>query len=229
MKWYDADLYRKQMNNNKVDTLGLKVLRNRRVVDKYSQKKWDDIKGKVNLSYHTKNGMMEVFGLSGALAMYRRDALRLIELAPGKIFDEDYISYKEDVDLAYRLRIAGYNSYILLDSVAYHSRSVGIPEKLRDSVAIANKCEQSLLVKYHSYKNHLATLYTNEYWQNFVLDLPWILWYEIKKFIYFLFFDRQVLKGTRELWKNRAYLKIKRKNIIKIRKISWRQMRKWWN
>ena len=229
MKWSIGLDGAKPNFTNIVDSLGLKVIRNRRVVDKYSQKRWEDIKGKLNLSYHTKNGAMEVFGLSGALAIYRRDALRSVELTTGKIFDEDFVSYKEDVDLAYRLRIAGYSSCIILGAVAYHNRSAGIPEKLHDSVALVNKREQPLLVKYHSYKNHLATLYANEYWQNFILDFPWILWYEIKKFIYFLFFDRQVLKGVKELWKNRACLKIKRRNNIKIRKISSRQMRKWWN
>ncbi len=213
---------------NIVDSLGLKVLRNRRVMDKYSQKRWEDIKGKLNLSYHTENGAMKVFGLSGALAIYRRNILEKIELAPEKIFDENYTSYKEDVDLAFRLQNTGYDSRVLLDVIAFHSRSAGTPEKTHDNVAISNKRQQSALVKYYSYKNHLATLYKNEYWQNFLLDSPWILWYELKKFIYFLLFDRPILGGLKELWQNRKKLKQQRRQIKSLRKVDWQDTRSWW-
>src|SRR3989339_877979 len=116
MRFSDKDLHRfmtdsrkLQISEGQIDGLGLKVMRNRRVVDKYAQKKWEDIKGKVNLSYHTKNEMMEVFGLSGAMAMYRSSVIKDVETTPGKIYDESYLSYKEDVDLAFRLRSAGCN------------------------------------------------------------------------------------------------------------------------
>lgn len=72
------------------------------------------------------------------------------------------------------------------------------------------------------------TLYKNEYWQNYLLDLPWIKWYELKKFIYFLLFDRGVLKGLGEMWKSRKELKNKKQEIISKRKVSWREIRSWW-
>jgi hypothetical protein len=73
------------------------------------------------------------------------------------------------------------------------------------------------------------TIYKNEYWQNFILDFPFILWYELKKWLWFLLFDWQVLKGHREIWKARKILKKKRRAIINKRKVSWKEMRKWWN
>ncbi|HBU06751.1 MAG TPA: hypothetical protein DEB09_01580 [Candidatus Magasanikbacteria bacterium] len=212
-----------QSFSNKIDTLGLKVLRNRRVIEKYTGKDWDDKKSKLELSHHTVDEAMEVFGVSGAFPMLRKNVIDKVGL-----FDELYFLYKEDVDLAYRLRIAGYKAFVLLDTVAYHDRSAEGLEKKGDMVAMANKKKQSSWVKYHSYKNHLMTLYKNEYWQNYLLDLLWIKWYELKKFVYFLIFDRSVLKGLGEIWKNRKDLKIKRLKIKEMRKVSWREMRRWW-
>lgn len=218
---------------NKVDSLGLKVLRNRRVIEKYAGKDWLEVKPKMNLSFRTERiagdgAALEVFGVSGALPILRVSALDAVKFSDSSFFDESYNSYKEDVDLAWRLRLAGFKAYTILDAVCYHDRSAAGPENLNDASALENKKKQSEWVKYYSYKNHLMTLIKNEYWQNFFLDFLWILWYELKKFCYFLLFDRKILKGLGEIWQNRKNLKFKRLFIKKLRKINWREMRQWW-
>ena len=197
-------------------------MKNRRVIEKYTGKDWDDKKSKMELSHRTESEAMEVFGVSGAFPMLRKSAIDKVGL-----FDDLYFLYKEDVDLAFRLRIAGYSAFVLLDTVAYHDRSAEGLEKIGDKVAMENKAKQSEWVRYYSYKNHLMTLYKNEYWQNLLLDGIPIKWYELKKFGYFLFFDRSVLKGLGEIWKNRKDLKSKKKKVKEMRKISWRELRKW--
>lgn len=206
---------------DQVDALGLKIYRSRRVVEQYAQQNWQELKKKFS------SAVLPVFGVSGALPAFRMSAIKGVAYEDGSIFDESYHSYKEDVDLAFRLAAAGYKSYVLLDAVAYHDRSAAGPKQVDDVHALVNKQKQSELVKYHSYKNNLATLYKNEYWQNLALDFPWILWYELKKFIYFLLFDRQVLGGLKELF-GQGLVK-KRRFIKSQRKISWREIRKWWN
>ncbi|KKS12552.1 MAG: Glycosyl transferase family protein, partial [Candidatus Magasanikbacteria bacterium GW2011_GWA2_41_55] len=201
---------------NIIDTLGLKVFKNRRVVDWRAGEE----------SSFMSSAPLQVFGISGALPMYRAAALRAVAFENRDFFDASYNSYKEDVDLAYRLASAGFKSYVLPDVIAYHDRAGAGPKTMIDAAALENKKNQSAWVKYHSYKNHLMTLYKNEYWQNFLLDFFWILWYEVKKFMYFLLLDRGVLVGLTEVWKMRKELKEKRKWIIKNRKISWREMRK---
>lgn len=57
----------------------------------------------------------EVFSSCAAAALYRRSALR--ELGG---FDEDYFCYLEDVDLGFRLRLAGYRCLYVPQSVARH-------------------------------------------------------------------------------------------------------------
>lgn len=214
--------------SDKIDSLGLKVFRNRRVIEKYTGKEWNDVQPKVRQSYHVEHNAMEVFGVSGAFPMLRSSALKEIAFDDGTLFDSLYNSYKEDVDLAYRLRSAGHKTFVLLDVVAYHDRSAEGLEKKGDRVAAENKKRQSSWIRYHSYKNHLMTLYKNEYWQNWLLDLPWITWYELKKFMWFLVYDRSVLKGLGEIWKNRKEIRNMKLEIREKRKIGWREMKKWW-
>jgi GT2 family glycosyltransferase len=60
----------------------------------------------------------EVFGPCAAAALYRRDAF---EAAKG--LDEDFFCYHEDVDLAFRLRLAGGRAIQVREAVVYHEGS----------------------------------------------------------------------------------------------------------
>lgn len=197
-----------------IDSLGLEIKRSRRVVD-------------IDAGCHFDSSVessKNVFGVSAALAMYRRSAV--LKTGSG-LFDLHYFSYKEDFDLAWRLRLAGFDSAVLLSAVAYHDRGAAEDIASGTLTKALNKKRQSYLVRYHSYKNQLATIYKNEQWQNFFLDFPRILWYEGSKFIYFLLFERTVLKGIGELWKKRKILQKERARIQHSEVVSWREMRKW--
>jgi GT2 family glycosyltransferase len=60
----------------------------------------------------------EVFGACGAAAVYPMDAFRQVQG-----FDEDYFSYVEDIDLAFRLRLIGYKCIHLPNAIVYHEGS----------------------------------------------------------------------------------------------------------
>ena len=203
-------------NRDVIDSLGLKVFRNRRVVE---------IDGGVVYA-PIYNNTVEVFGLSCACAMFKKSIIENVCYTKYEMFDRDYFMYKEDIDLAYRLQQADFRLYTLMDAICYHDRTGVGGKDLSEVESIKNKRKQSQFIKYYSYKNHLATLYKNEYWQNYLLDWPWIKWYELKKLIYYVLFDRTVLKGVCDLWRDRLNLKRKRKMIIKLRKINWKEMRK---
>jgi len=227
MKWDFNKIFESGLDksfSNQIDALGLKIFRNRRVIEQYTQQDWNKIR--LDSRFHG-NDSLQVFGISGAFPMYRRTAIDSVKFSDGDFLDGTYHSYKEDVDLAYRLLAAGFESYILLDTVAYHDRAGAGPKSMDDQSALNNKKKQSPWVQYHSYKNHLRTLYKNEYWQNFTLDFLWILWYELKKFVYFLLFDRKVLTGIKEMWSGRSDLKDKRIQVNKIKKVGYRVLRKW--
>lgn len=228
MKWDFGE----QKFTDFIDTLGLKVFRSRRVVEKYAGKTWSELQSKMKLSFRAERfrgeTALEVFGVSGALPMFRTEAMKTIAFADGTFFDESYHSYKEDVDVAFRLRSAGFAAYTLLDAVAHHDRSAAGPSEMSDASAVKNKKTQSNFVKYHSYKNHLMTLYKNEYAKNLTLDFPFILWYELKKFLYYCLFGREVLKGWRDIWNMRKELREKRRDIKNKRKVASEDIRKWW-
>lgn len=215
-----------------IDSLGLKVFRNRRVIEKYTKKKWSEVEHKMRMSFRAERwrgeSALEVFGVSGAFPMLRRSAIDKVAFSNGDFFDGEYHSYKEDVDLAFRLRLNGQKAFVLLDTVAYHDRSGAGPAQLGDTAAGKNKKDQSSWVRYHSYKNHLMTLYKNEYGRNALLDFFPILWYEVKKFVWHLLFDRSVLKGLKEVWSSRASLKERRAEITGKRVSTAQDIRDWW-
>lgn len=65
----------------------------------------------------------EVFGVSATAALFRRKAL--LAVSPrGEVFDPALVSYYEDVDLAVRLRIAGWRSLVVPAARALHAGSV---------------------------------------------------------------------------------------------------------
>ena len=57
----------------------------------------------------------EVFAPCAAAALYRRDAL----VALGG-FDEDFFCYFEDIDLAFRFRLAGFKCMLIANATAHH-------------------------------------------------------------------------------------------------------------
>jgi GT2 family glycosyltransferase len=85
----------------------------------------------------------EIFGPSAAAALYRRDAF--LEVGG---FDERYFCYYEDVDLAFRLRLAGHRCLYVPSSAVRH---VG--------AAIAGR--ESDFAVYHAHRNLVWTYVKN--------------------------------------------------------------------
>jgi len=71
----------------------------------------------------------EVFSACGAAAIYPKDAF----LNVGG-FDPDFFSYVEDVDLGFRLRLAGYKCIFLPDAVVHHVGSASTGKRSDFSV-----------------------------------------------------------------------------------------------
>jgi GT2 family glycosyltransferase len=92
----------------------------------------------------------EVFGPSGAAALYRGEALQDVAFN-GQVFDEDFFAYREDADLAWRCRLMGWKSIYAPSAVALHRRRV-TPERRGQLPAIIN---------YHSVKNRFLLRLNN--------------------------------------------------------------------
>ncbi|MBU1203170.1 glycosyltransferase family 2 protein [Patescibacteria group bacterium] len=196
-----------------IDSYGLKIDRKRQVVDAYQ--------GKEDFSLPSQ----EVFGLSAAATLYRRRSIDQVAWQAKdnhlECFDDFFFAYKEDVDLAWRLRLFGWQNWLIATTKAYHHRSVSKGKDLRQSRksrGMANKL---------SYRNHFLTIYKNSYLKNLWRDWPYIKWYEFKKFMYLLFFERSTLSGLSEYIKMIPKIKDKKKYIAKHRKIEADDIYKW--
>ncbi|CAB3638586.1 dTDP-Rha:alpha-D-GlcNAc-pyrophosphate polyprenol, alpha-3-L-rhamnosyltransferase [Achromobacter spanius] len=103
-------------------------------------------------AYSTDNG--EIFAPCAAAALYRRDII----LAAGG-FDEDFFCYMEDVDLGFRLRLAGHRCLGVPGSTVLHAGS-----------AVTGK--QSEFYIYHGQRNLVWTFAKNMPGYLFWLFLP---------------------------------------------------------
>ena len=196
-----------------IDSFGIKVDRKRSAVD-IAQGKQD-----------YKVGNREVFGLSAAATLYRRQALDLVAFSHGsgnlEYFDEDYFAYKEDIDLSWRLRLCGWENWMVSSTKAYHHRTVSGNGSLRA------KRKLRTTVNKLSYRNHLITIYKNSFFKNYIKDYWYIKFYEFKKFIYFLIFERSTLSGLTEFIKSIPRLNKKRKYIKKHRRVKADDIYRW--
>lgn len=182
-----------------IDSLGIKINRQRHI--------FDDQQG--DPDYKLEN--TEVFAVSAVAVLYRRKALESVAMPQGdyyEFFDEDFFAYKEDVDLGWRLRLAGWENWLVANAKAYHDRTVSGGHKIRFMFkhrSMANNL---------SYRNHLMLLYKNSFGKNIIKDFWPIAWYEIRKFVYLLFFERETLGGLNYFFKKLKFLKKKRSFIM---------------
>ncbi|MDD4289735.1 MAG: glycosyltransferase family 2 protein [Patescibacteria group bacterium] len=207
---YNADKHGK---TNIIDTCGFEVFRNHKVIDV----------GQLEEDGQKFNEKKEIFGTSAACPIYSKKVLESIKIN-NEYFDEDFFNYKEDVDLAFRIRLAGYKCYFLANVIAYHDRSIK-----KGLNAIQNRKNRSSWVNEYSYRNHIYLLIKNEFFANFIKCFFSLFIYEFKKFIYILFFEHETLKFFFKNFKLISKMFKKRKYIFKnIVRIKSRELYNWY-
>ncbi len=207
---------KKSHKSDIIDSLGLKIFKNQRVIDIAAGEK--DLGG-----FETEQ---EILGPSATCAVYRRKALEDVRYND-EFFDNDFFSYKEDVDLAYRLRHRAWSSFYCPQAKAYHDRTAKSNEKNSELRIISQRKSKHKFINYHSYKNHLFVLVKNLSSKNFWRYFFHITFYELKKFIYILFFEWSTLASLKEFFAKLKIMKAKRRFIMKNRLVKDEQMRKW--
>ncbi len=202
-----------------IDTKGLKIFRSHRVVEIDANKKDDLI---------LPDEKREVFGISAAAAIYRRKALDDVKaISYNKNYlDDDFFIYKEDVDLSWRLRHAGWKIYYIPGALAYHHRwETGSSDV--DTGVIKNRKLKSELVNYYSYRNHFLLIFKNQFLLNLIIFFPAIFLYELKKFIYLLLFERKTIKGLVDFILSLSLTLQKRNAILSKSKLKPSDIRRW--
>jgi len=149
----------------------------------------------------------EIFGASGAAALYSRTMIEDISVQD-EFFDSDFFAYKEDVDVAWRAQLLGWNSYYLAVAIGYHVR--GWKQGGRNA--------QPLFIRRVSYINRYKMMYKNldssSIFKSFIRILP----YEIASNGYFLLREPRLLGAWGAFWRQLPLLRAKRKEIANKRK-----------
>jgi len=99
------------MDRKKIDSTGLLFYR--------SATWWDRGDGETDSGQHDLR--REIFGVSAAAALYRREMLE-DAATDGEFFDSDFFGYVEDIDLSVRGKLRGWRSVYEPSSIVYHHR-----------------------------------------------------------------------------------------------------------
>lgn len=168
----------------------------------------------------------EVFGISGALALYRASALAQIR-HEDEFLDTDFFAYKEDVDLAWRLRVLGWSSRYVPSAVAYHYRGMYGKESAGLMELIKNRRKKSRRRSFYSTRNHWNLLMKNESILNGMLAAPRVIPYEFARVAYVCVFEPgnakaffSALSRAPRMWK-------KRRRLFAECKVDRAEMRSW--
>lgn len=185
-----------------LDSAGLRLYRTRHVNDRGSGQRDDG----------QYNGSEAVFGLNGACVLYRRSALESVRFQ-NEYLDEDFFAYKDDIDMAYRLLRQGWVNWYDGTVVAYHHRSVRGQSSTSNVQIARNFRRRQRLTDRLSYRNHWLNLMKNESWSSIYRDLPWVAWYELRKFLFLLVTRPKTIGGLFEALRLRPRI-LEKKRLI---------------
>ncbi len=205
---------REPLLSDTIDTAGVTVRRSRQMVNIDEGRRPDAG------AYRTPS---DVFGVHGVLALFRRRALQDVAYN-NEYFDDDFFAYKEDVDLAWRLRWAGWSARLVPSAIAHHYRTLTHHgDHITD--VFKTRSERSPILRTMSYRNHLLTLIKNETPRTLLPDIPYILCYETKRVGYLLLREWTTLTAIPRALRLLPKMRRKRSLIRRTRRIDPRTMR----
>lgn len=176
---------------DQIDSTGLWMNKTRRATDRG-----------MNTSADQFHEMSEVFGVSGAAALYSKQMVQEISIE-GDFFDEDFFAYKEDVDVAWRARLMGWRAYYIPEATAIHER--GWKEGARK--------QQPINIRRHSYINRYYMMLKNERFLYVIKHAYVLLPFEILSLIYVIFREPRLCYSWVNFWRLFSKMVRKRKMI----------------
>lgn len=105
--------FEKNHQTNFIDTTGIQLEKN--------FKAYDRGQGEVDRGQY--DNIEEIFGICGAIAIFKKDILRQVAFK-NEYFDEDFIAYKEDVDLCWRLNNLDFKLLYVPAAIGFHGRGM---------------------------------------------------------------------------------------------------------
>ncbi|MEC3856821.1 glycosyltransferase family 2 protein [Bacillus sp. WOD8 KX774193] len=194
-----------------IDTTGISLTRNLKAFDRGQ--------GEEDLGQYDKE--INIFGICGAVAVLKKEVLELSSIN-GEYFDEDFIAYKEDVDLSWRINKFSYNFLYVPKAIAYHGRALG---KINDGTVIGtiiNRKKQPAFLRELSLANQRKMIIKNMSCDFLYKNFIHILSRSIMECTFSIIFEpvvyvkswKRTLKSTNKMLKKRKQIKRKLKNKI---------------
>lgn len=144
-----------------VDSAGQFLTRARRIVDRGY--------GAPDGPHTAEEGY--VFGVCGAAMACRRGMVEEISVR-NELFDGSYFAFSEDLDVAWRARIAGWRAWYAPEALGYHFRGGSEARSLTTRLPALLRRPRQL--RYHIVKNRWLTLLKNDSPAAVLRDLPFI-------------------------------------------------------
>jgi len=162
-----------RVDRKTIDSTGLFVARNRKPLERGY--------GRLDKGLYEKAEY--VFGVSGACMLMRKTMLEDVKDENG-YFDETFEIYYEDLDLCWRAQKKGWKAYYNPKAIAYHARG---------ATAVIHNCRGALRLPYITdelkkkyLRNRYRCMKKNDSLKGILLNLPFILLYELKIYLYML-------------------------------------------
>jgi GT2 family glycosyltransferase len=188
-----------------MDSAGLMITKARRAFDRGSgepEERWLE--------------PCEVFGVSGAAALYARAIVEDIRV-DGEFFDEDFFAYKEDVDVAWRARLLGWRAYYEPQAVAYHERGWKAGERSK----------RPLFIRRKSYINRYKMMLKNDRISYILRDLVPVATFELLNFGYSVLREPGLLGAWFGLWRGLPSLLRVRRQIKSKQRVKNEELYRW--
>lgn len=158
----------------------------------------------------------EVFGISGAAAVYTRRFIDDVSI-DGEFLDEDFFTYREDADVAWRGRVLGWRALYVPEAIGWHVRTV-TPQARRQLSPVVNR---------NSVKNRFLLRLKNEGLYLALRNAPFEIPRDLITLAAILTVERSSLPALSWLWKNRRRIMAKRRAIQRRRRVSDRALAGW--
>ena len=144
-----------------------------------------------------------VFGATGAAALFRRRALDDVAFEGGEAFDPRFHTFREDAELAFRLRERGWEVLYEPAAACLHRR-FNLP---------ARRSAMPAMVNYHSLKNRYLLRAYHQTGGNALRTAPWALGRDLAALAYVLAREHTSLAAYRWLWRHRNEIRARRRYI----------------
>lgn len=167
--------------------------------------------------------LFRVFGFTGAAALLKIKALQetAFNRPDGRqeYLDELMFMYKEDIDLSYRLFLAGWQTIVNPLALIYHDRTA-IPAGESYLRIIKNRRNKGKNIRSWSFLNHwILTVKYND--RSLPLSMRWRIWfYQLASSFYALIFEPYLLAEFKKLWLFRGEIMAKKRQIKRLVSIA---------